>query len=234
MDSTRFFRDRAAIDRHERLSGPAGGALDAARDDFLADAAFAQDQNRNVGTRGPFGQAHHLAHRRGAGDHVVKAHAAFGLAGQALHLARQGLQLQGILDRHDHAFRIGGLHDEIHRAAAHGLDNRVDAAGCGQHDHRQVCAFRGQPFQRVHAGQAGHGQVKQYDINAVFRVGCQRQASLAIRRRPAGKAGLLDRRLQQAALRRIIINHQNRLGHVYHYPSMPRAALTGRPLECRT
>ena len=32
------FRDRAAIDRHERLSGPAGGALDAARDDFLADA----------------------------------------------------------------------------------------------------------------------------------------------------------------------------------------------------
>ena len=45
-------RDGAAIDRDERLRAPLAGALDGARDQFLADARFAFDQDRDVGGRG--------------------------------------------------------------------------------------------------------------------------------------------------------------------------------------
>ena len=41
-------RDGAAIDGDERLRAPVAGALDGARDQFLADARFALDQDRDV------------------------------------------------------------------------------------------------------------------------------------------------------------------------------------------
>ena len=40
--------DGAAVHRHERLAGPVRGAMDRAGDDFLADPAFAGDQDRNA------------------------------------------------------------------------------------------------------------------------------------------------------------------------------------------
>ena len=47
--------DGAAIDRDERLGAPLAGAVDGARDQFLADAGVAFDQHRNGGARGLLG-----------------------------------------------------------------------------------------------------------------------------------------------------------------------------------
>ena len=186
------FRNGAAVHRHERLSGPAGRALDTAGNDFLTHTAFPQDQDRNLRARCAFSQANYLTHRRRAGDHVVKAHAAFRLAGQALDLPRQGLQLQRILDRDNDAFGVGGLHDEIDRTATHGLDNRVDPARGGQHDHRQVRPFGRKTLQRVHARQARHGQVQQDHINAVLRIRRERKPRFTVRSRATREAGLFN------------------------------------------
>jgi hypothetical protein len=66
------FRDRAAVHRHERTARALGSALDRTRQQFLADAAFAGDQHRNVGSRRALAHAHHRRHHRRVGDHVVK------------------------------------------------------------------------------------------------------------------------------------------------------------------
>ena len=207
------FRNGAAVDRHERLARPGAGALNAARDHFLTHTAFAQDQHRNIRGRPALCHADDAAHRRGGGNHVLELHAAFGLAREAFHFARQALHLQRVADRDDHTFGIGRLDDEVHRAAPHRLHDRVDPARCRQHDHRQVRALGVQTLQRLHARKARHRQIQQHDIHAFARVRRQLQARLAIGRRAAGKTRLFDGCLKQAALRRIIIDHQDRLRH---------------------
>ena len=64
--------DRAAIDRDERLGAPLAGAVDGARDQFLADAGLAFDQHRDGGGRGLLGAAQHRLHARAAGDDVLE------------------------------------------------------------------------------------------------------------------------------------------------------------------
>ena len=205
--------DRATVDGHERFAGAGRGALDAAGDNFLADAAFTEDEHGNIGRCRTFGEADHLAHRCCRGNHVVETHAAFGLARQAFHLAGQRLHLEGVADGDNHALRIGGLDDEVHGAAAHRLDDRVDTACRGQHDDRQVGTLVRQALQRVEARKARHGQVEQHHVDAVLGIGSHGNPGFAVRRRAAGKARFLHGSLQQAPLCRIVINYQNGLRH---------------------
>ncbi len=79
------FRDRTTVHGDEWFPGTVRCALNAAGNNFLTHTTFAQDQDGNIRTRGAFGQTHDLAHRRRGRDHVVKAHAAFGFAREALH-----------------------------------------------------------------------------------------------------------------------------------------------------
>ena len=50
-------RDRAAVDGDERLALRSLDALDGAREQFLADAGLALDQDRDVGLGGALGRA---------------------------------------------------------------------------------------------------------------------------------------------------------------------------------
>ena len=56
------FGDGAAVDRDERLAGAVAFALDGARDQLLADAAFAFDQDRNVRGGGALAERDHALH----------------------------------------------------------------------------------------------------------------------------------------------------------------------------
>ncbi len=207
------FRDGAAVYGDEGLAGALGRALDAAGDNFLARAAFAEDEDGDVAGGRTLAHFQDLAHGRRAGDHVLEGHSAFSLAGKALHLARERAHLQGVADGDDDPLGAGGLDEEVDGAGAHGLDDRVDPAGGGEHDDRQVRAALGETLQRFHARQARHDQVEQDDIHAVLGIGGQGKAAFAVRRGAAGKARFLHRRLQQPALRGIVIDYQNRLRH---------------------
>ena len=61
------FGDAGAVDRHERRQPAAGVAVDVARDDVLADAALAGDQDLGGALRRPRGHGEQFRHGR-AGD----------------------------------------------------------------------------------------------------------------------------------------------------------------------
>ena len=68
-----FARDRAAIDRDERLAGAAALGVDGAGDDFLAAAARAGQQHRGVARRDLADEAPEARHRgRIADNHAFK------------------------------------------------------------------------------------------------------------------------------------------------------------------
>jgi len=64
------FRHGAAIDRDEGLGAARAAAMNGAGDQFLADAGFRLDQNRDGRVRGFFSRAQHRAHRVRTGDDV--------------------------------------------------------------------------------------------------------------------------------------------------------------------
>ena len=57
-------RGRAKVDRDHRMDRAPRQAMDFARDDLLAGAVFAEDQNVGVGRRGAVDQGPHALHRR--------------------------------------------------------------------------------------------------------------------------------------------------------------------------
>ena len=71
-------RNGAAIDGDEGLSRAVRRALDRARDQFLADAGFAFDQDRNVGLRGALAETEDLLHLARLGDEVFEGEAVVG------------------------------------------------------------------------------------------------------------------------------------------------------------
>jgi hypothetical protein len=106
--------DRRAIDADERLLRSARLAVDIARHDFLADAAFAGDQDRGVRGGDLVGELHHFRHRRVARHHRLVVIADGGEhGGDQFGVGRQGDEFLG-----PGADRLGG-----------GGRRRVDAAG---------------------------------------------------------------------------------------------------------
>src|SRR6185436_8801134 len=140
-------------------------------------------------------EADDLAHRRRAGDHVLEAHLAVGFLGEALHLAAQVRELEGVADRDGDALWRGRLHEEVDRAGPHGLDDSVDAAGGGEHDDREVGAALHQAFERLHAREARHDEVEEDDIHAVARVGSFFEGAFTILDDARAEALLLGRGL---------------------------------------
>ena len=67
------FGNRGAIDGDERAAGARRKLVNAARDDFLARAGFAGDQNGGGARRGHFHDAHDFLHRLGSADEIAEA-----------------------------------------------------------------------------------------------------------------------------------------------------------------
>ncbi len=186
-------------DRHERGDRP----------------ALALDQDRNAGIRGPAGDRDDLLHAGALGDQVVEGHLAFDLPLQAGDLPLHRGQFQQVLDRHLQAFGAGRLDDEVQRAGAHRLDDGVDAALRREHDHRQVGPVRPDLLQHAHAVEVGHHQIEQHEVDRLAALGIQQDvdAFLAAARGHHAIAGARDQGLEQPALRRIVVDDEDGLGH---------------------
>ena len=63
-------RNGPAVDGDERLAGAVRGAMNGARDQFLANAAFAGHEHRDRAFRRPFAQAFDHRHGRARADQV--------------------------------------------------------------------------------------------------------------------------------------------------------------------
>lgn len=133
---------------------------------------------------------------------------------RALHFAGQVLDLQGIADRDRDPFRAGRLDEKVDRPGPHGRDHRLDPAGRGQHDDRKVDLLALQGLEGLHPVHAGHDQIQQHDIDT--RGGHAIEGRLAAFRGLGPIALLLDYRLQQAALCRVVIDDQYRFHHLTH------------------
>ena len=208
------FRDGAAIDGDEGPAGAGRGALNGAGDQFLARAAFAFDQDGNVGLRRAGAQAEHLLHFRRVGDQIVEGETVVRLLLQLLHFAGQGADLELVADRDRDAFGAGGLDQKVVGAGAHGFHGGIDAALGGQHDHRQIGIGGAQLGENFQAAHVGHHQVEQHqgDLFAAHAVD-EIERGLAAGRGDDRHAAAGDRGFQQTALNRIVIHDKNCLRH---------------------
>ena len=121
-------RDGAAVDGDERPRLAFALALDGARDQLLADAAFALDEHRDVGAGGTVSKRDDTLHGLPANDEVAEGERPFRLLLDAGDLSLQRLDLERAVDRHLEALGRSRLDDEVRRTGAHGRDGGVDRA----------------------------------------------------------------------------------------------------------
>ncbi len=176
------FRHRAAIHRDERLCPPLAGAVDGARDQFLADAGFAGDQHRDGRGRGLLRHADDarastallvmMSLKPSVPDWLffIRCQFAFERAGVE-RVAQADMQPLGA-DRLDH---------EIDRAGAHRRDHIVDAAMRGLHDHRHVDRRLAHFGEHAEPVEIRHHQIEDHAIDP--RAVRARRAAPAPRRR---------------------------------------------------
>ena len=185
------------------------GALDGARDQFLADARFALDQDRDVGRRRLLAKTDHPVHRRALRDHVLEAQMAAAAARRAPDLALDRLDLERIADRGLQPVGRGRLDDEIEGAVAHGRNDGLDAALGGLHDDRDVDAALAHRLQHADAVEAGHDEIED-DHRDVARAGTVEhiETGLAAVGDDCGVAEFRHRGLEQPALHGIVIDYE--------------------------
>ena len=88
--------DGGAVDRQERLVGPAAVLVEGAGDQLLAGAALAEDQDVDVLRGDPADGLAHLLHDRAAADDAVAACSSAGSTAGTLH---QPGRLEGPVER---------------------------------------------------------------------------------------------------------------------------------------
>ena len=162
------FRERAAVDRHERGLGPMTQIMNAAGDQLLARAGFAEDQDGGVGGGNPLDQLLDPLHRL-AFAHDVRA--AFD-RGETL-FQRNGLVEQGPLIGHflqdaGHHRKLGRLGEEVEGAAAQRLDRFLHAAVTGADDHFGFGRDFFDVRDDIPPGEAGHAEVDNGRVERVL------------------------------------------------------------------
>ena len=205
---------RAAIDGHERLAAAIGGALNGARDDFLADARLALDEHRYGRTRGALAQSDDARHLGASRHEVLEGQNALGPARGATNLAGERIGRKRVLDGELQTFRADGLHDEVGGAGAHRRDDGFDRAMRRLHDDRRLQLLLAHFGEHAHAVEIGHDEIEN-----------EQRDRRRIRRLEAGQRELAafdafrliteptNHRLEEAPLHGIVIGYENRRSH---------------------
>ena len=189
-------------------------ALDGARDQLLADAAFALDQDRNVGGRGTVPERYDALHGLAADDEVTEGECALGLLLDTRDFALQRLDLERAVDRRPRAVGRGRLDDEVGRTGAHRTDGGVDGAVSRLHDDGRSARLRREAPQDLHAIHAGHDMVEQNQRDGgAIRPLQDLQGLFAALGGPGLEAETPDGFFEDATLRGIVIDDQDELGH---------------------
>ena len=163
------FRDRSAIDRDERPVAPRAGLVDGARQQFLAAAALAQQQDGHVPGRQTPGHADEFVHRAGAPHQTLEGIAFVHLAAQAVDLLAQLALSERTLDDDLEGVGVNRLAQVIGGTRPDGLDRRRNRpVGGDQHD-RQIRRLPAQLGQQLDAVHARHDQIRDHQVGIALR-----------------------------------------------------------------
>jgi hypothetical protein len=175
-------RQRGAVEGDERALGARPQAVERARQELLAGAALAHDEDRGVGGGHPLDERDELHHRRRVADQLAEAARPLHLGAEAAHLAGQVAALGGPLDG---GAQLGGIHrlaQVVVGAGAHRLDRLLDPGVGGEQDERQIGRGAAQAAQELEAAgprlRAGQIFVDQHHV--VRRVVRQRQRLVGV------------------------------------------------------
>ena len=153
-------RQVAGVDGDERAVRARGIGVNRARDQLLAGAALALDENRRTARRRLDDQVEHLTHLRAAADDVGELVVALlDVLPQRPVLGHQPPPLHGVADDDQHLVVLEGLGDVVERAALHRRNGALDRGIGGDDDHRQVLVDPLQLVERRNPVQARHHDV---------------------------------------------------------------------------
>ena len=131
-------RQRGAIDRHEGLMLPVRIEVQRARDELLARAALALDQDGRVGIRDLRDEIVDLLHPLRGADDVLKAVLLLDDLAQVADLALVVLVIERALDGELQLVHLERLGDVVVGAHLHRLDADLELLVGGDHDHRRA------------------------------------------------------------------------------------------------
>jgi hypothetical protein len=160
-------RQRRAVDADERAGVARALVVDEVRDALLPGAALAGDEHGALGGRHALGGLQELLRLPREGDDLLPV-GGRDLVAEVLVLA---FQPGSALDApHDELERVGGagLHQEVDRTEAHRLDRSLDRPVGRDHDDGHVAALLADGAHEVEAGEAGHAQVGQHQVDALL------------------------------------------------------------------
>ena len=221
-------RQVAGVDRDERALGARRVGVDGARDQLLAGAALALDQNRRSARRRLDDQVEHLPHPRAAADDVRELVVALlDVLAQVAVLVDQPPPLHRVADDDEHFVVLERLGDVVERAALHRRDRALDRRVGGDDDDREVLVDPLQLVERRDAVEARHHDV---DDRRVERQRARQLEPLgAGRRQPHVVALARQQRLENLAHDLLVVDDEDRAvaggGHI----SLVRAAAARRP-----
>ena len=199
---------RGAIDRDEGPPHALAALVDGARDELLAGAGLAGDEDRHVGVRDARDEVVDARHRARAADDLLGRRDAPDLLAEAPHLARQRAVSERARERDLQLLDVEGLGDEVVRARADRADRRLEAAERGDHDHRDIGEDLGEALAERDAVEATHVEVGDDGIDALVR-GQQVERVAAVRRVPHREAALAEGAPQHLAHARVVLDHQH-------------------------
>ena len=176
------FGHAAGVDRDQGHAGARRGGVKQTRDDLLARAVLAGDEDVGVGGADLRDQLEDRLHGGRAGDKVRHAFGAeqavfeFQLAGAAQRLVQLGVHA----DEGEQPLVLPRLLDKVARAALDAFDGQVDVAPRRHHDHREARIEFLDMGEQIEAFLAGGGvarvvQVDEHDIVVALAQRLQKQ-----------------------------------------------------------
>ena len=159
-----LLRDGGAVDLDEGPARDPRRAVELARDELLARAAFAEDEDRGRRRRrardlGPQ-PAHGLAV---AHEFGLLLHAALQL--EILHA--QAIAREGVAERDENSFPLERLFEEVGGASPRTVDRRCDVAVARDHEDRRRCFARDDAVQDFRPLHAVHLDIQDHSVEAV-------------------------------------------------------------------
>jgi hypothetical protein len=138
------------------------------RDELLAGATFARDQERHIGIGHAIDQVLDLLHRRARADHLIETSGLGDLPTQALDLVTKPAMLDRSREGKAQGLDIERLGDEVVGADAERVDCGVHAAERGDDHHRDIGAVGDDSFAEREAAHPFHVQVADHDIEVLL------------------------------------------------------------------
>ena len=172
-------RERPGVDRHEGARRPRRQPVEGLRDELLARAALAGDEDCRARRRGLADRLENALHRRGAADDLLQARrsAEPGLEGAVL--GHELLFLERLLDDVHDLFVPEGLGQVVKRALAHRGDRAFHGGVRGHHDDGHLGMPRLHLREDLEAGPVREHEIEEQEVDGLLRetlepLGCGR------------------------------------------------------------